>query len=157
MGMPVEERLGGDIKRVEHELMGVKQAVLRPVGLTVAQYAALLALHGQPGISAAELARRCRVTPQTMTTILRNLESAGLIERIPHELHRNVLETRLTEAGRTAFAEADKRASAVERRLSAEFTPAERDTLRALLARCSTVLTNPGLTNPGLTDPDRTA
>ncbi|MGW0519906.1 MarR family winged helix-turn-helix transcriptional regulator [Crossiella sp. NPDC003009] len=146
MGMPLDERLGGDVKRVEHQLMGVKQAVLRPVGLTVAQYAALLVLAEQPGISAAELARRCRVTPQTMTTILRNLESAGLIERAPHELHRNVLETRLTEAGRTTFEQADKRASAVERRLSAEFTAKERDTLRALLARCSAVLTDPGIT-----------
>ncbi|MCK2237572.1 MULTISPECIES: MarR family winged helix-turn-helix transcriptional regulator [unclassified Crossiella] len=146
MGMPLDERLGGDIKRVEHELMGVKQAVLRPVGLTVAQYAALLVLSEQPGISAAELARRSRVTPQTMTTILRNLESAKLIERAPHELHRNVLETRLTEAGRTAFEQADKHASAVERRLAAEFTKAEQDTLRALLARCSAVLTAPDIT-----------
>ncbi|MFB9906648.1 MarR family winged helix-turn-helix transcriptional regulator [Allokutzneria oryzae] len=140
MGMPVGERLGADIKRVEHELMGVKQVAVRPAGLTVAQYSALLVLAEQPGISAAELARRCRVTPQTMTTILRNLEAAELIAREPHELHRNVLETRLTEAGRTAFALADERASAVERQLSEEFSDEERQTLRALLARCSEVL-----------------
>ncbi|WP_201438115.1 MarR family winged helix-turn-helix transcriptional regulator [Saccharothrix sp. 6-C] len=140
MGMPFEERLGGDIKRVEHELMLVKQQAVRPAGLTVAQYATLLVLDGHPGVSAAELARRCRVTPQTMTTILRNLESADLIARVPHEVHRNVLETRLTEAGRVAFEAADERASAVERRLADEFSEAERETLRALLARCSKVL-----------------
>ncbi|MGA6165029.1 MarR family winged helix-turn-helix transcriptional regulator [Amycolatopsis magusensis] len=142
MGMPVEERLGADVKRVEHELMAAKLVAVRPAGLTVAQYSALLVLAGQPGVSAAELARRCRVTPQTMTTILRNLEAAGLIVREPHELHRNVLETRLTDAGRTAFELADERASAVERRLSDEFSAAERETLRALLARCSDVLGN---------------
>jgi DNA-binding MarR family transcriptional regulator len=141
MGMPVEERLGGDIKRVEHELMLVKQQAVRPAGLTVPQYAALLVLDEHPGVSAAELARRCRVTPQTMTTILRNLEAAELIARVPHEVHRNVLETRLTEAGRAAFEVADARASAVERRLADEFSAAERETLRALLARCSKVLT----------------
>ncbi|MCP3799449.1 MarR family transcriptional regulator [Allokutzneria sp. A3M-2-11 16] len=141
MGMPLDERLGADIKRVEHELMGAKQAAVRPAGLTVAQYSALLVLAGQPGISAAELARRCRVTPQTMTTILRNLEAAELIMREPHELHRNVLETRLTDAGRQAFELADQRASAVERSLAAEFTERERDQLRALLGRCSKVLT----------------
>lgn len=142
--MPVEERLGGDIKRVEHELMLVKQQAVRPAGLTVAQYATLLALNDHPGVSAAELARRCRVTPQTMTTILRNLESADLIARVPHEVHRNVLETRLTEAGRAAFDVADARASAVERRLADEFSEQERETLRALLARCSKVLTEQG-------------
>ncbi|WP_210407815.1 MarR family winged helix-turn-helix transcriptional regulator [Allokutzneria sp. NRRL B-24872] len=142
MGMPLEERLGSDIKRVEHELMAVKQAAVRPAGLTVPQYAALLVLAEQPGVSAAELARRCRVTPQTMTTILRNLEAADLIRREPHELHRNVLETRLTEAGYKAFELADERASAVERALAAEFTEQEQDQLRALLGRCSQVLTS---------------
>lgn len=140
MGMPFDERLGGDIKHAEHALMQAKQQAVRPAGLTVAQYATLLVLSENPGVSAAELARKCRVTPQTMTTILRNLEAGALIARVPHEVHRNVLETRLTETGREVFETADARASAVERRLADEFTDEERATLRALLARAVQVL-----------------
>lgn len=141
MRMSFEERLGSHLKRVELELTTVKSAAVRPAGLTVPQYAALFVLDEQPGISAAELARRCLVTPQTMTTILRNLESAAMIERTPHPLHRHVIETRTTPAGRKALDQADERAASVERRLAAAFTPDELDTLRALLARVSTTLT----------------
>jgi DNA-binding MarR family transcriptional regulator len=147
MQMPFDERLGLHLKRVELELNTVKTAAVRPAGLTVPQYAALLVLNEEPGISAAELARRCLVTPQTMTTILRNLESAGLIERTPHPLHRHVIETRITPAGRKAHDQADERAAGVERRLSDAFTPEELDILRALLARVSESLTNDPILN----------
>ncbi|TCO65404.1 MarR family winged helix-turn-helix transcriptional regulator [Actinocrispum wychmicini] len=141
MRMPIAERLGGDLKQVVDDLMTVKHAAVKPAGLTVPQYAALLYLIDNAGISAAALARLCHVTPQTMTTILQNLESAGLIARTPHPWHRNMLETRLTEAGLAAFETADARATAVEQRLAAEFTDEERETLKSLLARCSAVLT----------------
>ncbi|MGW0810656.1 MarR family winged helix-turn-helix transcriptional regulator [Nonomuraea sp. NPDC002799] len=136
MGMPAEERLGLHIKRAEHELMTAKQAAVRPTGLTVPQYAALLALAGSPGISGAALARTCLVTPQAMTVVLKNLEERGLVERSPHPWHRSVLETRLTQAGRTALEAADERAVIIERSIAAEFTEDERQALRTLLARC---------------------
>jgi DNA-binding MarR family transcriptional regulator len=106
----------------------------------VPQHSALLVLDDDPGISAAELARRCFSTPQTMTTILRNLETAGLIERIPHPRHRHVIETRPTPAGRKALEAADVRPTAVEARLAEAFTTEEMATLRDLLARRSEVL-----------------
>ncbi|KAA2254977.1 MarR family transcriptional regulator [Solihabitans fulvus] len=138
--MPASERLGLDIKRTEQELMAVKHTAMKAAGLTVPQYSALFLLADNPGISAAALARASMVTPQTMATVLRNLEDGGLIERTPHPWHGNVLETRLTEKGLAALDEADARASAIEGRLSAEFTAEERDTLRALLGRCVQVL-----------------
>lgn len=140
MRMPMSERLGGDIKRVEQDLMAAKAAAVKPSGLTVPQYAALLALMENPGIPAASLARLCLVTPQTMTTILQNLVGMGLVERTPHPWHGNVLETRVTEAGLATFDRADEQATEVEKRLAAEFSDEERRTLRALLARCSNAL-----------------
>ncbi|TWP52356.1 MarR family transcriptional regulator [Lentzea tibetensis] len=139
--MPMSERLGGDIKRVEQDLMAAKAAAVKPCGLTVPQYAALLALTENPGMPAASLARLCLVTPQTMTTILQNLVAMGLVERTPHPWHGNVLETRVTEAGLAAFDRADEQAAQVEKRLAAEFSDEERRILRALLARCSKSLT----------------
>ncbi|ALG13820.1 MarR family winged helix-turn-helix transcriptional regulator [Kibdelosporangium phytohabitans] len=138
--MPAEERLGTTLKRAVDALNTAKQAAVKPSGLTVPQYSALLFLADNPGISAAALARLCMVTPQTMTTILQNLESAGMIVRTPHRWHRNMLETRLTEAGQVAFDKADERAVAVERGLAGEYTEDELATLRALLERCTAAL-----------------
>lgn len=137
MGMPADERLGLDIKRAEQTLITAKQAAVRPAGLTVPQYAALFALADSPGISGAALARACLVTPQAMTVVLKNLEERGLIERSPHPWHRNVLETRLTEAGRTALVAADERAVVIERAIAEELSEEERRTLRELLSRCN--------------------
>jgi len=136
------DRIGGDIKRAEFQLMAAKSAAVRPAGLTVPQYAALLALSEHPGAPAAELARLCLVTPQTMTTILQNLVAMGLVERTPHQWQRNVLENQLTETGRSKFREANKSAVAVEQMLADAFTEEERTTLRALLLRCSQVLSD---------------
>jgi DNA-binding MarR family transcriptional regulator len=133
MGMPAEERLGLDVKRAEQELMAAKHAAVKP--LTVPQYAALFALAAKPGISSAALARACLVTPQAMTVVLRNLGELGYVSRSPHPVHGHVLETHLTPAGATALAAADAVAVAIERRISDAFTPAERETLRTLLAR----------------------
>src|SRR5690349_7506808 len=134
--MPASERLGSHLKRAEQALNATKNAVLKPAGVPVAQYGALLHLSANPGISAAALARLCGVTPPTMNTLLKNLQDRSLIERTPHAWHRNILETRLTDEGRAVLADADARAVRVERALAAEFTEEERTALESLLARC---------------------
>ncbi|MEV4491855.1 MarR family transcriptional regulator [Micromonospora coxensis] len=138
--MPPEERLGLDIKRAEQTLMSAKSAALRESGLTVAQYAALIVLAGNPGISGAALARACLVTPQAMAAVLKTLEERELVARSRHPWHQHVLETRLTDAGRDLLAQADRAAVRIERRLADEFTDEERQALRDLLARCVTAI-----------------
>lgn len=140
MGMPLEERLGTDIRRVHQELIAAKHSVLKAVGLTVPQYSALYLIDRSPGISGAALARETLVTPQTIASVLHNLQTRGLIERQPHKWHRNAVETRLTTAGKRALAAADEAASAIERRLANRLTADDRGTLRALLRECSNEL-----------------
>ncbi|WP_406282358.1 MarR family winged helix-turn-helix transcriptional regulator [Streptomyces sp. NBC_00209] len=140
MGMTAGERLGLDIKRAEQALMAAKSAALKDAGLTVAQYAALLALSDNPGISGAALARACLVTPQAMAGVLKHLEERGLIARSAHPYHQKMLETRLTEAGTETLRHADERAVRIERRIADALTPGERDALRDLLARCVTAI-----------------
>lgn len=53
----------------------------------------------------------------------------------PHQWHRTMLETHLTEAGREALRTADAAAVVIERRIADAFTAEERDTLRDLLVR----------------------
>ncbi|SHF81121.1 MarR family winged helix-turn-helix transcriptional regulator [Streptoalloteichus hindustanus] len=135
-------RPGNAIKRAEQALIAEKTRALRPFGLTVPQYAAMYALSLAPGISGAKLARFCAVTPQTMTTVLRTLESRELVERRPSPDHAQVLVTRLTPTGQALLERADAAAVAVERRLVAAYTPEEAALLRELLDRAVDVLTN---------------
>ncbi|MEU8900796.1 MarR family transcriptional regulator [Nocardia sp. NPDC048505] len=135
--MPAAERLGSFLKRAEQAMAAAKAAALKPAGVTVPQYSALLHLDEHPGISAAALARLCGVTPPTMNTVLSNLQDRGLVERTPHAWHKNVLETRLTERGAAVMRDADRRAIHVERTVAAEFTAPEMEALRELLTRCA--------------------
>jgi DNA-binding MarR family transcriptional regulator len=136
----IHSRLGHFIKRAEQALMTEKSDALREFELTVPQYAALLALSYTPSASGAQLARICVVTPQTMATVLANLESKGLIEREPSSIHQRVLVTRLTRTGRALVKRADQKARAVEERLGAAFSEVERDQLRGLLERAIAAL-----------------
>lgn len=135
--IPPERRLGLHIKRAEQELIAAKTAALRPLGLTVPQYSALMFIAAQPGISAAALARECLVTPQTMATVLTNLEAKQLVTRKPHPWHRNATELTLTPDGQRLLDQADKLASAIEQRIADAFTAAEQAGLIEMLARVS--------------------
>lgn len=142
-------RLGTFVKRAEQALIAAKAAALAQHDLTVPQYGALLLLDYIPEASAAQLSRACLVTPQTMATVVGNLQHKGLISREPAALHRRVLSVRLTEAGRAAVRAADRDAKAVEARLLASFTTGEAELLRQLLDRaCQTLTADPARTQP---------
>lgn len=135
-----QSRIGSSVKRAEQAMMAVKSQVLREFDISVAQYAAMTSLYYVPGQSAAQLARTASVTPQTMATILSRLEAKKLITRVPSEIHSRVNVVTLTAAGEELVLQADEKVRAVEDSMSAEFTPQERDELRALLQRLLDVL-----------------
>lgn len=130
-------RLGTHIKAAEQAMIQAKTEALRPFGLTVAQYAALMSLHYVPEQSSAQLARTAAVTAQTMGQTLDKLESKGLVTRTPSRVHRRVQVVSLTPAGEALLLRADHAPRAIEQRLGEAFTDAERDQLRALLQRAA--------------------
>jgi DNA-binding MarR family transcriptional regulator len=130
----VNRRLGSWLRQAEQALMAEKARVLKPLGLSVPQYAALHALSVAP-LSGAQLARVCCVTPQSMASMLATLESRELVERTPSEVHGLVLIATLTPAGRALFEQGDAVALAVESRLSAAFSSTEDEQLREMLGR----------------------
>jgi DNA-binding MarR family transcriptional regulator len=132
----VDDRLGHMVKSLEQELSGAKDAALRPMGLTVPQYSALLVIADTPGISGAELARRCLVTPQTMTTVLGNLTVKGLIERRTVPGQGRAMETTITAAGKRLLTRADKKILEVEELLNGQLSKADQQSLRKLLEKC---------------------
>jgi len=132
---PRPPRIGRVLKRAEQALLDAKSAALKPVGLTLAQYVALSELAHQPGITGAALARASLVTPQAMMVVLKSLEDQGLIARVRHERHANVLELHMTDAGQEALAAGDQAVAPIERRVFDAFSARELDQLGALLTR----------------------
>src|SRR5271154_552758 len=86
-----KRRLGYELKRAQQALRNRMDAVLRPLGLTTAQYAVLCALEREDGASNANLAKAAFVTAQTMHGILTNMERGGLIKRIDDPTHGKIL------------------------------------------------------------------
>ncbi|MGK5557809.1 MarR family winged helix-turn-helix transcriptional regulator [Actinomadura kijaniata] len=133
--MHYSERLLGFIKRAEQSTQAAKEHVLRDHGITPAQQSAMAILSDHDGITAAELARKCAVTPQTMNSTLGRLEKRGLIERRPHPMHGTLIEVRLTDQGRELFDRADARVAELDTALAANLNPEELAELKRLLQR----------------------
>ncbi|WP_307449789.1 MarR family winged helix-turn-helix transcriptional regulator [Microbacterium proteolyticum] len=136
----LQERVGTHLKAAEQALIAAKSRALKPFGLTVPQYIALLALHYLPGQSAAQLARAALVSPQTMATILGNLESKDLIVRQNSPLHVRVLVTTLSPAGEELVLRADEAVRHVEDSLAQAFDGKDRAAFVVSLDRATTAL-----------------
>ncbi len=78
---PVEDAVGYVLKQAAVALRSAMDVALRPLRLTVSQYACLELLGQRPGLSNAELARGVFVTRQSMNVVLRGLEERGLVRR----------------------------------------------------------------------------
>jgi DNA-binding MarR family transcriptional regulator len=126
----LEQQVGYRLKQAEHALRMQMDAALREIGLTTPQYAALSVLEEQPGLSGAALARRSFVTPQTMNTIISNLEAAGLLVRRPHPEHGRVLQAYVTPQGETLLQEGHRRVRAIEQQM---MTSLQQDELREFM------------------------
>lgn len=111
------ERVGTHAKRLDQLITAAKTEALRPLGITVPQYAALFVIaHLQP-TSAAQMAREVSATPQTMSTILTNLAAKDLIVRDISAIHHKLREVRLTPAGEDLVARCTAITAGIEARL----------------------------------------
>lgn len=140
----MEERLGYELKRAQQALRASMDQALEELGLTTPQYAALAALEDTPGVSSAELARRSFVTPQTMHAIVAGLERRGLLTRAAIPGRGRLLAAELSEDGRHVVDRAHGVVRAIEERMSAGLSQAERQQLLTLLGRCAQALGETG-------------
>ena len=115
-------------------------SVLRAHGLTMAQYAVLLALSEDGEQSGAQLARACGVTQQTMTGVLQGLKSKGLIDRRRSTVHAKVQLAQLTPRGRSVLEGAYAEVDILEQALRSSFSEEDHARLCSLLERASDVL-----------------
>ncbi|MCW5717668.1 MAG: MarR family transcriptional regulator [Bauldia sp.] len=71
-------------------------------GVTPARLNVMMLLHEEGPQKMGDLARRSRMVPRSMTTIIDCLEREGLAQRRPHPTDRRATMIELTKAGREA-------------------------------------------------------
>lgn len=141
----LDQVVGYVLKQAATALRNAMDTALRPLELTVPQYACLELLGRRPGMSNSELARGAFVSRQSMNHVLRGLQERGLLTRPSTADHGRALPTQLTPDGQRALRAASTTVANVQRRMLAPLTPAQQRRLRNDLAACVAALTE---TNP---------
>ena len=88
------------MKRLITGYKALLETMIEQEGITLAQIRMLNALNERAEVSAAELARICYITPQSMQAVVKRAEAAGWITRAPSPANRRVLTATLTPTGR---------------------------------------------------------
>lgn len=137
--------LAGEVGYLLKEAQAVLHArmdeVLRPLGLTVPQYACLESLRREPGITSSELARRAFVSRQSMNVLLHALTERGLVIRADEPGPRNQIAAELTDPALALLAAAHGRVETVVDRMTAGLDSERLTALRSALISCRDALT----------------
>lgn len=132
-----ERSIGYLIKRVQQGLRRECDAALKPTGLSMAQYSTLRALKEHPDASAAELARLCFVTRQSLQDVLAGLRAAGLIENAATEPRGRSQSLALTRSGSKKLGAAHDAVFGVEQAMLQGISGCDRRTVAEVLTRCA--------------------
>jgi DNA-binding MarR family transcriptional regulator len=130
-------RVGYLIKGAQHALRTRMDDRLREFDLTTGQFALMIALREVPGASNADLARRCFITPQSVSGLTVGLLGLGLIKRAASRTHGRIIEIRLTADGRARLLKAEAvLTKEVEERMLSGLDSSERRLLASFLRIC---------------------
>jgi DNA-binding MarR family transcriptional regulator len=138
---PITSKVGYLVKRVQAALRATMDEELRPLGLSVSQYAILEALleEGESESSNAAIARRCFITPQSANEMIAALTESELVVR-RSSTRTPRIRYALTKRGRTQCTKARRRVLDIEERMLAGQTAADRKRIATLLTRCARAL-----------------
>jgi DNA-binding MarR family transcriptional regulator len=124
------------VKQVELAVRARLDEIVRPAGLTTAQYTALSALERQTDMSSAQLARSSFVTAQSMADMITALEERRLIERHRDRADRRRLVVALTDVGRALLERCRPEVAALEAAMLDGLSAPQTRELRTALAAC---------------------
>lgn len=135
--MDRQNSCGGLIKQIHDALERNANNAMRPMGMTMAQFGVLLALHCEEDgtLSLKALEQSLRVAQSTAAGIVARLEQKKLVESFGDPEDRRVKLVRITVAGEACCCQAEKNMEQTERELLSGLTEAERDILLVLLRK----------------------
>lgn len=90
------------LMRVQQLVLARLDGILRPHGLTFARYEALVLLvfSSRGSLPLGKMGERLQVHPTSVTSIVRRLAAAGLIDRLPHPEDGRAVLAQITDQGR---------------------------------------------------------
>ena len=117
------------LMRVQQLVIGRLDGILKPHGLTFARYEALVLLvfSSRGSLPLGKMGERLQVHPTSVTSIVRRLEAADLIDRRPHPDDGRAVLAVVTPRGRALVESATKDLLAAEFGLEALDVPALRE------------------------------
>jgi DNA-binding MarR family transcriptional regulator len=124
------------MKRILIHFRGQMDDQLRPEGVTTAQLHVLKTIRDAPGVSGAQLARTCYVTPQSAQALLKGLEQDGWITRTKDRVNDRILIAKLTRSGEALLEKAEKLTRGIEKRLWQGVPEASVGALNSVLEQC---------------------
>jgi DNA-binding MarR family transcriptional regulator len=132
---PITEEMSGYlIKRAQAAIHVCLEEIVSAHDLGIPQFVVMSFLAETPGLANADLARRAFVTPQSMNEVLKQLESAGLVERRRNPTNARILNAYLTRTGARKRNAVSVQVRELEARLLSGLSRDERQNLnRALL------------------------
>jgi MarR family transcriptional regulator, organic hydroperoxide resistance regulator len=124
------------MKRILIHFRSQMDEKLRPQGMTTAQLHMLKAIREEPGMSGAQLARFCYVTPQSTQALLKGLENDGWIVRSKDKENERILTAALTPEGEKLLLTAEREAKVIEAQLWKGVAEGSIDRLNEVLEQC---------------------
>lgn len=128
--------IGYMVKSLQQGLRAAVSRQLRALNLTMADFTALSVMSNAPGLSNAELAKLCFVTPQTMHQVVARLEERQLIRRQSGGTRKEGLKASLTLEGKRTL----RRCMAINERVHATMldglSAADQERFGSLLQHC---------------------
>jgi MarR family transcriptional regulator, organic hydroperoxide resistance regulator len=98
--LDLQEFLCFSIYSASHAFNRVYQPLLRDLGLTYPQFIAMILLWEQDGQTVGELGQKLFLQSNTLTPMLKRLETLGYIKRTRNSADERQVRINLTEAGR---------------------------------------------------------
>lgn len=131
------------VRTAAAHMQELERAVHRPKGWSFSGFRIMYMIWLFEEIEARDLARLAGVSRQTTSTVLANLESAGLVRREQTSTtDRRLVAVRLTERGAQEIENAFADQNRLEARWYSVLTPEERALLKSLLDRVSISITD---------------
>ena len=96
-----------------HAMSRVYAPLLADLGLTYPQFLVLMSLWAEDGQTVGALGRALQLETNTLTPLLKRLESQGLVARRRDEADERQVRISLTDAGRTLQTQADGLAACI--------------------------------------------
>lgn len=139
-GLRPEDFLEYRLVRLADHLQRRFSAALAPSGLSARQFSVLAILAATPGVTSAELARAVLTTPQSMHTLLDQLQSRGIVERGPLRGRGRAAPVTPTHLGLELLDTAGRAVIALERGTRERLGERDYDRLARLLDRLDVIV-----------------